>query len=35
MQISRILREATRKLRDHARHQGLVACEGDLAVSAG
>jgi RNA polymerase sigma-B factor len=34
MQISRILREATRKLRDHARHQGLVACEGDLAISA-
>jgi RNA polymerase sigma-B factor len=34
MQISRILREATSKLRDHARHHGLVACEGDLALSA-
>jgi RNA polymerase sigma-B factor len=34
MQISRILREATSKLRDHARHHGLGACEGDLALSA-
>jgi RNA polymerase sigma-B factor len=34
MQVSRILREATDKLRVLARHQGLTACEGDLALTA-
>jgi len=34
MQVSRILREATDKLRALARHQGLVACAGDLALTA-
>jgi RNA polymerase sigma-B factor len=34
MQVSRILREATDKLRALARHQGLTACEGDLALTA-
>jgi RNA polymerase sigma-B factor len=34
MQVSRILREATDKLRVLARHHGLVACGGDLALTA-
>jgi RNA polymerase sigma-B factor len=34
MQVSRILREATDKLRALARRHGLMACEGDLALTA-
>jgi hypothetical protein len=34
MQVSRILSEATEKLRVLARHQGLTRCAGDLALTA-